>query len=278
MKLPTLRNPAPWVFINDEKLADRQPRTAEWREPFYRGIIEIAKGFLTFQGLKMTIHGAENMPTEGGAMIACNHLGYFDFIYDGIPAHLHGRRLVRFMAKKEIFDHKIAGPLMRLMKHIPVDRKAGAASLEEARQRVSKGQLVGIFPEATISRSLEIKDFKNGVARIAYDAGVPIIPLVSWGSHRMWTKGGRPVWRAPGTPVIISVGKPIIPGEDPDETTAQLRETMITMLDTVREEYVHRYGPFEDGVWWMPASMGGGAKTPEEIAAEDAARKNQAKK
>src|SRR5699024_4447578 len=160
--------------------ADFRPAapTKEAREWFYGGIIlRAARGYMRFQGLDLTIEGAENIPLNGGAMIAVNHTGYFDFVYCGIAAFLNGRDLVLFMAKQEFFDHKIAGPLMRKMKHIPVDRAAGRGAYEEAVRRLRGGALVGIFPEATISRSFEIKEFKTGNTRMAHDAGDPVIPV-----------------------------------------------------------------------------------------------------
>ena len=164
---------------------------AENREIFYNQIvIRLMKTMLRFQGIQMSVAGSENLPDTGGALLALNHTGYFDFIFGGTAANLHGRRLVRFMAKKEVFDVPVVGALMRKMKHIPVDRSAGAgtSALDAAVTSLRAGNLVGIFPEATISRSFEIKDIKTGAARIAKEAGVPLIPVVLWGSQRVWTK------------------------------------------------------------------------------------------
>jgi 1-acyl-sn-glycerol-3-phosphate acyltransferase len=89
------------------------------------------------------------------------------------------------MAKKEIFDHPIAGPLMRGMKHISVDRNNGAPSFLAALKALDKGEIVGVFPEATISQSFELKDMKSGVIRLAMESGAPILPMVIWGSQRV---------------------------------------------------------------------------------------------
>ena len=78
---------------------------AENREIFYNQIvIRLMKTMLRFQGIQMSVAGSENLPDTGGALLALNHTGYFDFIFGGTAANLHGRRLVRFMAKKEVFD------------------------------------------------------------------------------------------------------------------------------------------------------------------------------
>ena len=87
------------------------------------------------------------MPATGGAVIAINHTSYFDFTFAGLPAfQQHRARKVRFMAKQEVFDSKITGPIMRGCRHIPVDRASGAASYEAAVERLKAGELVGVYP------------------------------------------------------------------------------------------------------------------------------------
>lgn len=244
-------------------------KTAEAKEWFYgRTIIPTAQAYMRFQGLDITVEGAEHMPTDGGAMVAVNHTGYFDFVYGGIPAYLNGRRLVRFMAKKEIFDNKISGPLMRKMKHIPVDRMAGRGAYEEAVRRLRGGALVGIFPEATISRSFEIKDFKSGVVRLAHEAGVPVVPVVMFGSQRVWTKGHDKHLGRVKAPIWIRVCEPITTTGDAAADVETLRQTMAAELEVLRRDYVDRYGD-EPGAYWLPASMGGSAPTLEEANAMD---------
>src|SRR5204862_2155362 len=135
-------------------------------------------------GLRFDISGAEHVPTSGGAVLASNHVSYLDFIFVGLAAH-PAKRYVRFMAKEAVFRHRVAGPLMRGMHHIPVDRTAGAGSYKAAVDALRSGEIVGVFPEATISRSFELKDFKAGAARMAAEAGVPLLPTVIWGSQRV---------------------------------------------------------------------------------------------
>lgn len=240
--------------------------------PYGRIIVPLAKAWMRWvQRLEVVILHPENIPTEGGAMIAVNHTGYWDFVYGGIPAHFNGGRLVRFMAKKEIFDVRGAGALMRAMKHIPVDRAAGQASVDEAIARLRAGQLVGIFPEATISRSFEIKEFRLGAAKIAHDAGVPLIPLTIWGSQRIWTKGRKPVWRPKNGRLVMVVGKPVEVTEDAVATTAALHDAMVAQLDETRKVYVERFGAMPEGEFWVPAALGGTAPTLEEATAKDRA-------
>ena len=130
-------------------------------EPFYQTIVLIVKGAFSGLGLKIDVVGEENIPLVGGAILAINHTSYLDFALGGIPANRRGRRLVRFMAKDAIFRHKIAGPLMRGMKHIPVDRDAGSQAFRDSVAALKSGEIVGVFPEATMSRSLDIKGNKK---------------------------------------------------------------------------------------------------------------------
>ncbi|MFM8842553.1 MAG: lysophospholipid acyltransferase family protein, partial [Actinomycetota bacterium] len=83
----------------------------------YPPIIKIVQGLWRYLGLRFTILGEANIPRRGGAVMAINHIGYLDFAIAGTAA-LPAGRLVRFMAKKQVFDHPIAGPLMRGMHHI----------------------------------------------------------------------------------------------------------------------------------------------------------------
>lgn len=230
-------------------------------EPLYTSVIWFARSVFAIQGLRFSRTGVDNIPREGGAVIAVNHIGYFDFAYAGLPARDVGR-LVRFMAKKEVFDHRVSGPLMRGMKHIPVDRAAGADSYRAAVTALREGQLVGVFPEATISRSFELKEFKSGAVRMAQEAGVPIIPMIIWGSQRVWTKGiPRRLGRSK-VPIVLEVGEPIGVSADADvnQVTATLRATMTTMLHRVQESYEPLVG---DDAVFQPARLGGAAPTPE---------------
>ena len=235
-------------------------------EPTYTPIIALAKLVFRGLGLRFTVTGAEHVPRPGGAVMAINHVGYLDFTFAGLAAQPAGR-LVRFMAKKEVFDHAVSGPLMRGMKHIPVDRHgAPAESYAAAVAALRSGEIVGVFPEATISLSYELKEFKTGAVRMAREAGVPLLPCVIWGSQRVFTKG-RPKDLTRGTPIRIVVGEAYVPDPalDAVAATADLKARMQELLDEARRTYPG--GPrTADDTWWVPASMGGTAPTLEQAA------------
>lgn len=259
------------MFRVPADLPEVPPHPTESKERFYNGfIIRGLKALMRAQGLRITVFGAEHLPTTGGAMLAMNHTGYYDFILGEIPGHVRGKRLVRFMAKKEIFEVPVIGNFMRYMDHVSVDRSSGAGSREEAVDRLNKGQIVGIFPEATISRSFEIKDLKTGAVRIASEADVPLVPMILWGGQRIWTKGHKKRMGRTNTPIHIRLGAPVDPSGDPEVASERLRTAMRELLEITRTEYDAEYGPFPDGEPWRPASMGGSAPTLEEAGRIDA--------
>lgn len=240
------------------------------RELVYPPVIRTAKLVFTALGIRFDITGTEHVPVAGGAVMAINHTGYLDFTFAGLAA-LPRKRLVRFMAKKEVFDHKLAGPLMRGMHHIAVDRASGAESYQAAVKALTQGEIVGVFPEATISQSFDLKEFKTGAARMAMEAGVPILPVVIWGSQRIFTKNRKKDLRR-GAHVRIVVGAPLTPDPAGDAVpvTAELKERMGALLAEARATYQGR--PYDDeDTWWIPTSMGGTAPTPAQAAARDRA-------
>ena len=174
----------------------------------YPPVIGAIKLFWKYLGLKFDFEGVEHIPREGGAVLSINHIGYFDFALAGTAA-LPANRYVRFMAKKEIFDNKLAGPLMRGMHHICVDRSSGTASFVAALRALRSGEIVGIFPEGTISVSFEIKELKTGAVRLAMGAGVPVIPTIVWGSQRIWTKKVKRNLRRNKFPITVAFGAPL---------------------------------------------------------------------
>ena len=242
------------------------------RDFTYPPVVWTAKAAFKVLGLKFQMSGTEHIPRTGPALLAVNHVSYLDFVFGGLAAQPAGR-LVRFMAKKEIFDHPVGGAVMRSLHHIEVDRGEGLGSYQEALRYLRMGEVVGIFPEATISRSFEIKELKTGAARMAAEAGVPLVPVIVWGTQRMFTKD-HPRDLSRGKTVAISVGRPLEPSAtDPVSATAELRSAMTDLLDRTIRAYPAEEQP--PGSWWLPASYGGSAPTPRRAAELDVAEKRR---
>jgi 1-acyl-sn-glycerol-3-phosphate acyltransferase len=231
-------------------------------------VIAACKVMFRVLDMRITVEGAENIPATGGAVLASNHVSYLDFIFCGLAAQ-KSKRLVRFMAKQEIFANPIAGPLMRGMHHIPVDRDAGLGSYKEALTALKNGEVIGVFPEATISRSFTLKETKSGAVRLASAAGVPLVPVAIWGSQRLWTKGRPRTLTKRHVPISILVGEPLHPQRRDDQAAValEMRERMSALYDQAQREYPEKPETPEDA-WWQPAHLGGTAPTPEEVAAQ----------
>ncbi|WP_040832768.1 lysophospholipid acyltransferase family protein [Nocardia brevicatena] len=229
------------------------------REPVFDILTGLARTVVAVQGLRVDIDGQENMPRSGGAVLAVNHTSYLDFIEVGLVGHRSGRN-VRFMMKAEL-EHGIVGFLMKHCKAIGVDRTAGAESYDRAVTALRAGEVVVVYPEATISRSFELKEFKSGAARMALEADVPIVPMAIWGAHRIWTKGFPRQLGRHSFPVNIRIGSPLAPGGNTGELTTTLRARMDDLLTAAQDGY-----PMPPGQPWVPARFGGSAPTPAEAA------------
>ncbi|MPQ99658.1 1-acyl-sn-glycerol-3-phosphate acyltransferase [Modestobacter sp. I12A-02628] len=233
------------------------------RDRAYRFIIRVTLVVFRLFRFQFDVRGQEHVPASGGAVIASNHVSYLDFTFLGLGASPQFR-MVRFMAKASVFGHWFAGPCMRAMQHIPVDRKAGAAAFDVAVRALKDGEVVGVFPEATISSSFELKDLKAGAARMAVQAEVPLIPAAVWGGQRIATKGHKVVLRR-GVAITVLLGEPIVPGpgEKPQAVLRRLREALEELVEQAQSSYPQQpEGP--DDRWWLPARAGGTAPTPEQ--------------
>jgi 1-acyl-sn-glycerol-3-phosphate acyltransferase len=236
----------------------------------YRLIVLVGRVALRLLGLRRRLDGLENVPAAGGAVLAITHFSYLDFVLAGWVSHERNGRLVRFLATAHSFRHPVAGPLMRAMRHVPVERDGGGDAYRLAVERLQDGELVGVFPESRVTRSFTLLPFRSGAARMAAQAGVPLVPVVIWGSHRVLTRTHRFSLReAVRAPVTIVVGEPLhpLPDSDPEQVTAALRAQMAAILERAQRDYPVT-GPA--GAWWQPAHLGGGAPTEEQALVLDA--------
>ncbi|MGE2737804.1 lysophospholipid acyltransferase family protein [Mycolicibacterium vaccae] len=236
-------------------------------EPVYRALEATASLAVSVTGTKIGFCGLEHIPASDGAAVAINHTGYVDFLPAGLAARRRRRRL-RFMLKAEMNDVPVVRFLIRHTGTIVVDRQAGAAAYADAVRSLRSGELVGVYPEATISRSFELKDFKSGAARMALEAQVPIVPLIVWGTQRIWTKDHPRAVGRKHFDVTVAVGAPISPRGTVEELLVTLRRDMTGLLHDAQAGHDHPPGAF-----WVPRRLGGSAPTPAEAEALDAAER-----
>jgi 1-acyl-sn-glycerol-3-phosphate acyltransferase len=122
--------------------------------------------------------------------------------------------------------------------------------------------LVGLHPEATISRSFELRQFKTGAARLAHEAEVPIIPLIVWGAQGIWTKDHPKSLGHNKIPITVKIGAAIYAGDSPERMQAALRASVNALLHEAQETYPH-----PAGAYWVPHRLGAGAPSPDEAKA-----------
>jgi 1-acyl-sn-glycerol-3-phosphate acyltransferase len=154
--------------------------------------------------------GLDAIPATGPVLIACNHASYLDPLVNAY-AVVRAHRRPRFLAKQELFRAPGIKWVMRGTGQIPVARGTrGRSSLEAAEHALRTGEVVVVYPEGTVTKredGLPMQG-KTGTVRLALATGLPILPLVSWGSAPVWQKSGRGSLR-PGRPVLVRVGEPI---------------------------------------------------------------------
>ncbi len=247
--------------------------------PVYTSVIGLCLGAFRTMGWDIRVTGAEHVPATGPGVVATNHVGYLDFIFAGYGVREQGRRRLRFVAKREIFDHKASGPLMRAMRHIPVDRGGDTQRMmDEVQAALAEGDLVGMFPEGTISRSFVPLPGRPGAARMAMEAGAPLIPGAIWGTQRILTKGGS-FHATRGAVITVSFGPavPYTPDEEPSAVTERLMAAISGLVEEAQRSYPQAPRGADD-TWWVPAHLGGTAPTPEEaqrMAREEAAARRE---
>jgi len=238
-----------------------RPR-ASW---LYRTAAATALGVFRLQDWDIRVRGLANVPRTGGAVLVANHMSFWDFFVVARGPYRQFGRPSRILAKQSLFDAPVFGPVMRSAGHIPVRRGRGATAYRDAVAALGRGELVLVMPEGTISPALDLLSFRTGAARMAIAAGVPLVPAISWGSHRFHTvrHGPRPRWRLP---VTVDYGQPLRlgPDEDARAVTTAVHAQMQVMFDRAVVEYPDGTPA---GAWWVPARFGGGAPTLEEADA-----------
>ena len=145
----------------------------------YKLVANIVKVILKLMGSKARVYGEENLPKEGGYIIACTHTGYVDILNLGVamyPQEIH------FMAKKQLFEMKGLGGLIEHLNAFPVDRdNPGPSVIKIPSQLLKEGKVVGIFPSGT--RNSEGTDLKQGAITIAQLAKAQIVPAAYVGAR-----------------------------------------------------------------------------------------------
>lgn len=143
---------------------------------------------------KITLKGTENIPENGGIVLCSNHINWLDPILIGICV----KRKIYFMAKAELFSNKFFAFIMRSINAFPVKRgTADISAIKKSFNIIKNGEILGIFPEGTRSKTGKLLPAEPGASVIALKTNAPVIPVRVQGSYLI---GGN---------LRLTIGKPI---------------------------------------------------------------------
>jgi 1-acyl-sn-glycerol-3-phosphate acyltransferase len=214
---------------------------------WYRFAAGVIRPFL-FLVTRRDWQGQENIPQSGAAIVAVNHISYIDplvfthFIFDN-------GRAPRYLGKESLFRIPFVGRVLRGAGQIPVHRETDSAkeALLTAVEALKSGEVIGIYPEATITRDPDLWPMagKTGVARLALLSGAPVIPCAQWGAQRLLSPYSKHLHLFPPKLVHVHAGPPIDlsvwQGKADDqqaliEVTNKIVATITAMLAQIRHE------------------------------------------
>jgi 1-acyl-sn-glycerol-3-phosphate acyltransferase len=180
-------------------------------EPTYQLARVILKPWLA-AWFKWHIEGIENIPKEGPAILAFNHIAYLDPFASAYIVDKAGRR-PRYLAKTELFQDKRIAWILKGAKQIEVRRGTRDApmALDHAFESLDNGEIIVVFPEGTITTNADLAPLpaKSGTARLALGSGVPLIPCGLWGTQNIWPKNYAKHWWPPGQDILAHIGEPM---------------------------------------------------------------------
>jgi 1-acyl-sn-glycerol-3-phosphate acyltransferase len=206
-------------------------------------------------GIKVRVHGLENVGSSEPRVFASNHVSWFDVagLASELPRH-------KFVAKAELFKVPIFGRAMRAAGMVEIqreNRKAAFGAYEVAAQRIRQGNSVVVFPEGTRGHDYRLRPFKKGPFVLAIAAGVPVVPIIVHGTIEILRKGSFRVH--PGT-IDIHLLEPVYTTNvDYNHRETLMQTVRKRMLDAMRDLY---------GVESLPASPSRLAPASELLSSE----------
>jgi 1-acyl-sn-glycerol-3-phosphate acyltransferase len=189
------------------------------------------------------VHGVSNIPTEGGVILAANHLS----VVDSIVVPMVCPRPVYYLAKAEYFQHRVLGPLLTGLNNIPVNRTGGREALlaiDAAVPVLKAGNVLGIHPEGTRSPDGRLHRGRPGTAKLALDTGAAVVPVGLIGTDRIQPIGSR-LPRLASCEVIFGEPLDLSAYERETANSKLLREITLKLMREIAtltgQEYVARY-------------------------------------
>lgn len=182
---------------------------------------------------RLRVKGTDNLPDKGGVIYACNHVSYVDVLIMTAVS----RRPIRFFMHHTLFETPILSTISKLAKAIPVasakeNPEVKEQAFEQAKQALADGDIIGIFPEGSITRDGELGEFKRGVENLAQSAQARVVPMAInglWGSFFSREQGtamtGWPkkLWAK----IKLNIGDPIEPEQASADYVRQQVEKLL---------------------------------------------------
>lgn len=195
---------------------------------------------------KRTWIGAGHIPKTGAAIVASNHLSYFDVLNLTHFIFRNGRA-PRYLGKVGVFKVPIIGRIILAAGQVPVERETPNAgkAVDHAKRLLESGHLLGVYPEGTLTRDLDHWPMiaKTGLARLALSTNTPVIPIAQWGSQVLMPTYSKKLKLFPRTKITIVAGKPVDlspwqgKADDPQaliEATAKVMLEITKLLEEIR--------------------------------------------
>lgn len=229
--------------------APQKPRSEKWRPSWFW---PLAMPVLPFIDLisKITFTNPEKLPKHGPFILAVNHYSEIDPLVVARAVWKLGRA-PRFLAKASLFKVPVVGAALRVTGQVPVERhgsgKATAGALSAADALVAHGRGVIVYPEGTLTREPDLWPMrgKTGAARLAFDAGLPVIPAAHWGVQEVMGRYSKKISLFPRKQVRMIFGDPIdlsdiaarrgTPGAL-NEATDRIMDGVTALLEQLRGE------------------------------------------
>jgi len=192
-------------------------------------LLRLVLWFATVTVYRIRVHGRENLPQRGGALLVSNHMSWVD----ALLLTAASERPIRFLMFKDIYEHPLVYPFARLARAIPISSQLRPRdmirSLREASDAIRAGEIVCIFAEGQITRIGHLLPFRRGFERIMKGVEAPIVPVALdgvWGSIFSFERG-RFLWKMPKKipyPVAVSFGTPLPPTSTAPEVRQAVEE------------------------------------------------------
>ena len=193
---------------------------------------------------RVRVLDVSNVPTQGPAILAFNHVSVLDGPTLGIEVARRRRRESRFLVAAEVFRKPVTGWVLRSFDQIPIRRGEGdVVALQEAVRTVSSGAIAALAPEGTVNGdgATELLRIRRGTARLALSTCAPVIPVGIWGTQRRWSKNGRHYGRPLRPRLAFVFGEALVPLGDPavlddiDAFTQRVREGIEQQVARAKE-------------------------------------------